>query len=278
MTTPAPAVPRKGARRMADIPPAIMADLNAGRIETVSLVEWLAIDHAALLQAALADAGLRDPAGPLARLQTVADAGIMTRTMAIGQGIYDAIAADAKRGPAVLNALATHRCDVVRSWAACAYAADPKPTLAERLTTARRFAADPHMGVRELAWISFRPHLAKELDSGLRLLAPLAHDADPNVRRFASEATRPRGVWSNHIARLKADPHLGEPILEPLRSDHARYVQNSVANWINDASKSRPEWARQICRRWSRESKTPETAYIVRRALRTLTKGAAAEG
>jgi 3-methyladenine DNA glycosylase AlkC len=149
--------------------------------------------------------------------------------------------------------------------------------LAERLRLGRRFAVDPHMGVRELAWISLRPHLAKELELGLRLLEPWVHDTDANARRFASEITRPRGVWCQHIQRLKDEPCLGEPILEPLNSDPSRYVQNSVANWINDASKSQPGWAKGVCRRWAKLSKTPQTTYIVKRALRTLSKGAGAK-
>ena len=61
-------------------------------------------------------------------------------------------------------------------------------------------------------------------------------------------------------------------LLEPVRSDPERYVQNAVANWLNDASKSRPDWVRGVCERWERESPTRETAWIVRRGLRTLRK------
>ena len=47
-------------------------------------------------------------------------------------------------------------------------------------------------------------------------------------------------------------------------------MQNAVANWLNDASKSRPELVIALTERWSAESPTKATAYIVRRALRTL--------
>jgi 3-methyladenine DNA glycosylase AlkC len=50
-------------------------------------------------------------------------------------------------------------------------------------------------------------------------------------------------------------------------------VRRSVGNWLNDASKSRPEWVRSLASEWGRASKTVETAWIVRHALRTLRKG-----
>ncbi len=61
---------RKGASRRADIPPDVLAALNEGRLETVTLVEWLAIDMPTLLRRAVADVGVDAPRS-LERAQAV---------------------------------------------------------------------------------------------------------------------------------------------------------------------------------------------------------------
>ena len=123
-----------------------------------------------------------------------------------------------------------------------------------------------------MAWMAVRDATIRSLDQALELLGPWVVDPDPNIRRFASELTRPRGVWCAQIEQLKSEPWLGLGLLEPLRFDPSRYVQNSVANWLNDASRTQPAWVRETCDRWRVESGAPETRYIVRRALRTLSK------
>jgi 3-methyladenine DNA glycosylase AlkC len=61
-------------------------------------------------------------------------------------------------------------------------------------------------------------------------------------------------------------------ILEPLKSDEAKYVQDSVGNWLNDASKTRPDFVLQLCEKWAKESPTKATNYIIQKARRTLAK------
>jgi 3-methyladenine DNA glycosylase AlkC len=128
------------------------------------------------------------------------------------------------------------------------------------------------LGVREIAWMAVRAEISKNLNESISIFSKWILDKNENVRRFAIEATRPRGVWCEHIEALKNNPALALPILEPLKSDHSKYVQNSVANWLNDASKTQPEFVIDICKKWQKESNTKETDYIVKKALRTIEK------
>jgi 3-methyladenine DNA glycosylase AlkC len=172
---------------------------------------------------------------------------------------------------AVAHRLATHPSDVARCWATH-WIQMSGLALAEQLAATWRFAADPHFGVREMAWMAVRDAAIRSPGEALRLLQPWVLNRDANIRRFASELTRPRGVWCAQIEQLKAEPWLAIELLEPLRADPSRYVQNSVANWLNDASRTQPDWVEETCVRWQRESDLPETRYITRRALRTLSK------
>ena len=122
-----------------------------------------------------------------------------------------------------------------------------------------------------------RPVLVADLDTSILILAGWTGDSSERLRRFASKALRPRGVWAAHIGVLKEEPERGEPILTPLRADTSRYVQDSVANWINDAAKTRPDWAFDLCHRWAEDGDSPATARIVARALRSVDRGPAGE-
>ena len=260
--TPAKSItaPRKGARRRADIPPEIRARLNRGEIESVTLVEALAIDFAALLRAFAP--GI--PRSALAGMRAAAGLGITKRMALAGRLLLEHF------GPTAYGLLATHRSDTLRGWAAYLLAAMRELTLLERLLLVRPLANDPNAGVREWAWCAMRPHVAADIESSIDLLTAWTASDSHRLRRFTSEATRPRGVWCAHIARLKRAPALGLPILEPLRADPHKYVQDSVSNWLNDAAKSQPAWVRALCVRWRSESPCPATERICRRAQRSL--------
>ncbi|MEJ1164130.1 DNA alkylation repair protein [Variovorax sp. CCNWLW186] len=264
---------RKGAFRIALIPPEVLRALNDGLLETVNLNEFLALGLPQLARSVAGHIGL-DPASERL-VDTLAMLGAfkpMQRHGHIARALYDLAALNAERD-AVAHRLATHASDVARCWAAQWVALSGLP-LAAQLQAVRRFAADSHFGVREIAWMAVREAVIGSLDESLVLLQPWAADADPNIRRFASELTRPRGVWCAQIEALKAEPWRALPLIEPLRADPSRYVQNSVANWLNDASKTQPEWVDRLCTRWTDESDTPATRYIAKRALRTLSKQA----
>ena len=158
----------------------------------------------------------------------------------------------------------------MRGWACFIIGARQGLDLPARLAAIRELADDAHFGVREWAWMAVRPHLAQDLDSAIAQLAAWTSDPSERLRRFASEALRPRGVWCTHIAALQHAPWRALPLLQPLRADPSAYVQDSVANWLNDAAKNQPDWVRELCARWLQEEPADATRRICQRAQRNL--------
>jgi hypothetical protein len=151
----------------------------------------------------------------------------MQRHTHIARALYDLTSLHAERD-AVAHRLATHASDVARCWAAQWVALSGLP-LPAQLEAVRRFAADSHFGVREIAWMAVRDAVIVSLDEALALLQPWVFDADPNIRRFASELTRPRGVWvcadrgtqGGTLARIAADRAAASG-WQPLRAELGR--------------------------------------------------------
>jgi len=265
---------RKGSPNTAGVPEEVRRLLNTGRIEAVNLSEWLVVDQGAIAAHCLPALGLGQhvPAITTA-LQSLGKSTTPKRNAAVASALHTGLGST-RAVERAFKDLRRHPSDVIRSWACELVAAHAPWSLADKLDRVRPLAADANMGVRECAWMAVRDDIAAHLEEALTLLVPFVHDPDPNIRRFATEGTRPRGVWCRHIHALREEPARGIILLEPVRADPSRYVQNSVANWLNDASKSQPDWVQDVCRRWQKESPTDETAYICRRALRTLTKSA----
>ncbi len=260
---------RKPARRMAEIPAEVRAAINRGETDTRNLVEWLAADQLTLLQTILQKHGDAHALKNLPALRDkIENLGVTARFNVLGDYLLEVSAADG-RLPERIRMLAGEVSDFARSWAADLVGKAPG-SISDKLPLMLPFAADPHYAVRETAWMSLRPFLTVELDTAIALLSDWSQHADPNVRRFASEVTRPRGVWCKHIAALKAEPWSALPILEPLKADPSRYVRDSVGNWLNDASKTQSDWVWQTAIHWENISPCKETQYIIRKALRSL--------
>lgn len=258
---------RKGARKTADIPDEVLTLLNTGKIETANLTEWLAVDQLRLLEVFLKEVGQEVQLSTFAEAinqQKKPTANSNTKTIGLTFGLLF-------KQKEVFDSLRKHTSDVVRCWG-CWAESIQVDTLPELLQIMRPYAEDSHFGLREVVIFATKDRLAGDLLAAIDLLIPWTSSNDENARRYAIEALRPIGVWTKKIAELQQNPKVGLPILEPLKSDASKYVQNAVANWLNDASKSNPDWVQSICNRWQTESATKETTYIVKRALRTINK------
>lgn len=254
---------RKGAVRRVDIPPSILLKLNRGEIEALTLAELLAVDFTKLLRHAFPDL---DASLIKQMKETGSELGWLARTRLAGELLYQGM------GVKALGKTLHHPSDQVRGWGAAVIAVLPDLTIRERLDLVKPIADDLNPGTRETAWIMTRPHIAADVTRGIHALTPWTASTQANLRRFASEITRPRGVWCTHIQELRKDPKPGLVLLQSLHADPSRYVQNSVANWLNDASKDNPAFVKQVCRLWLQQSQAAETAYICKRAQRTLNK------
>ncbi len=263
---------RKGARKAQDIPDNVLELLNSGTIETVNLTEWLAIDHLKLIETVFPDLGIdQDKINQISgeiKLQKKPSA--MNTTKTVGSTLYQLYA----KGnlDEMINKLSTHPSDSVRCYTPYLIGLNENLSLKEKLSRIQQLVADKHFGVREVVWMALRPEIDKNLEEAIEVLSTWTSHKDENIRRFTTEATRPRGVWCKHIERLKENPEIALPVLENLKSDTSKYVQDSVGNWLNDASKSKPDFVIELCDKWQKESLTKDTEKIIKRARRTIDK------
>lgn len=279
---------RPGYSSFAAIPREVRTRLSRGEEPSRTLAEMLAIDFAVYLP-------IIEPRVCMDDARACQEAGGITRKIAMAAEVI------ARLGdPRAADKLAAHPTDLARGIAAYVVGINGSHAMAQldanggkgaKADKARRaivmdafeavrlLADDEHSGVREWAWMGVRPLLARDIAHTIEALEPWTRDASANIRRFATEATRPRGVWCAHIAALRADPSLGLPLLEPLKADPTKYVQDSVANWLNDASKDDEKFVRALTTRWTKDAAklaksnpaaAKATTRIITRALRTV--------
>jgi len=258
---------RKGARSLKDIKPEVVEYLNKGVIETKNLMEWLVTDQLALLKLVLRDINKDEwytsfEVAVNRQKKLTAN----SNTKVIGETL-GTLTSDTS----IYNTLKTHTSDLVRCWSCWAESLlhDNVPDL---LKVLKPYVADSHFGVREVVIFASKERMIEDLDTAIAILSKWTNDEDENIRRFAVEAMRPIGVWTKKITAFQENPEKGLVLLEPLKSDSSKYVRDSVANWLNDASKSKPDWVQSICDTWQKESPVKETTYIIKRGLRTINK------
>ncbi|AWK05216.1 DNA alkylation repair protein [Flavobacterium crocinum] len=262
---------RKGARSIKDIPAVILEQLNKGEIETANLVEWLAVNQTKLLENVLKESDRMEYLEPiLTDIRNLKKQTVNTINEAIGTGLLTESILN--KDIDIFSIISKHKSDLVRCWSAYVIGKNPELTIEEVLEQIKFLSADKHFGVREISWLAVRSSIIKNLEKSLEILLSWTSSEDENIRRFATESIRPRGVWCEHIEQLKKEPELGLKILNALKSDPSKYVQDSVGNWLNDASKTRPDFVKDLCEKWKTESPTKETLYIVKKALRTIEK------
>lgn len=118
---------------------------------------------------------------------------------------------------------------------------------------------------------AIRPFLADFPEETMQFVHECARDENYHVRRLASEGIRPLLPWARKVV-MPSDTIV--EVLTLLHADNTRYVTRSVANTLNDLSKSDPDLVLEALGRWRRMAyqKEEELEWMTRHGLRTLLK------
>lgn len=116
-----------------------------------------------------------------------------------------------------------------------------------------------------------RAFLSRWTDETLARLDTWAGDDNYHVRRLVSEGMRPKLPWARKV-ELTLDQTL--PLLDRLQADPTRFVTRSVANHLNDVTKTAPDAVLDRLATWDAQATqdAKERAWMRRHALRTLIK------
>lgn len=120
------------------------------------------------------------------------------------------------------------------------------------------------------AEFAVRPFLLKDPERMMRQMAAWAVHENEQVRRLASEGCRPALPWGQALPCFKKDPAPVLGVLELLKADPSPYVRRSVANNLNDISKTHPALVIKTARAWY--GKNQRTDWILKHGCRTLLK------
>jgi len=115
-----------------------------------------------------------------------------------------------------------------------------------------------------------RPFIIKHEKRMMKQMYVWSKHENEHVRRLSSEGCRPALPWGVALNSFKKDPSPVLPILEQLKTDPSAYVRKSVANNINDISKTHPDLIAKLSKDWY--GKNELTDWIVKHGCRTLLK------
>ena len=129
------------------------------------------------------------------------------------------------------------------------------------------------LGRYTILWSSefaVRPFIIHQEERMMAQMLSWSKDGNEHIRRLASEGCRPALPWAMALPKFKKDPTPVLPILEQLKADPSQYVRKSVANNLNDISKTRPDVVIKIASDWYGERE--HTDWILKHGCRTLLK------
>ena len=115
-----------------------------------------------------------------------------------------------------------------------------------------------------------RPFIINHEQRMMAQMAAWAKHENEHVRRLASEGCRPALPWGQALDKFKKDPSPVLPILRQLKADPSLYVRKSVANNLNDISKTHPDLIAKLAREWYGENEY--TDWVIKHGCRTLLK------
>ena len=120
------------------------------------------------------------------------------------------------------------------------------------------------------AEFAVRPFIIKHEKRMMAQMYEWSRHENEHVRRLSSEGSRPALPWAPAITSFKNDPAPILPILTQLKTDPSLYVRKSVANNLNDISKTHPDLVIKLVKDWY--GKHEYTDWIVKHGCRTLLK------
>lgn len=120
------------------------------------------------------------------------------------------------------------------------------------------------------AEFAIRPFLEQDFEATFAQMQVWASSHNEHHRRLASEGLRPNLPWGKKVAAIQ--DHQAEIflLLEGLKADPSLYVRKSVANHLNDWTKTYPEEVLDLLEDW--QGYSTETDWICKQAARTLLK------